>query len=69
MGIYFLKPALKETIWGGNRLKTDFNMKSDLSNIAEAWMLSCHEDGESVVIGGKYDSLTLSKLIENELGI
>lgn len=69
LGIYFLKPALKETIWGGNKLKTDFNMKSDLSNIAEAWMLSCHEDGESTVIGGMYDSISLSKLIEDELGL
>lgn len=69
MGIFFLKPALKETIWGGNKLKSDFNMESELSNIAEAWMLSCHEDGESTVIGGKYDSLSLSKLIEEELGL
>lgn len=69
MSIFFLKPALKETIWGGNKLKSDFNMKSDLSNIAEAWMLSCHEDGESTVIGGEFDGLTLSKLIENELGL
>lgn len=69
LSIFFLKPALKETIWGGNKLKSDFNMKSDLSNIAEAWMLSCHEDGESTVIGGEFDGLTLSKLIENELGL
>ncbi|MBR5496371.1 MAG: mannose-6-phosphate isomerase, partial [Clostridia bacterium] len=68
MGIYFLKPALKETIWGGNKLKSEFKMESDLSNIAEAWMLSCHEDGESTVIGGEYDSITLSKLIEDKLG-
>lgn len=69
LGIFFLKPALKETIWGGNKLKSDFNMESDLSNIAEAWMLSCHEDGESVVTGGKYDSITLSELIKKELGL
>ncbi len=64
-----MKPALKETIWGGNRLKTDFNMESDFSDIAEAWMLSCHEDGESTVIGGKYDGMPLSELIEKELGL
>ena len=69
LSIFFLKPALKETIWGGNKLKTDFNMKSELSNIAEAWMLSCHEDGESTVIGGEFDGITLSKLIEDKLGL
>lgn len=69
MGIFFLKPALKETIWGGNKLKSDFNMESNLSNIAEAWMLSCHEDGESTVTGGEFDGITLSKLIEDKLGL
>ncbi len=69
MGILFLKPALKETIWGGNRLKSDFGMETDLNNIAEAWMLSCHEDGESTVIGGEYDGETLSDVIEKELGM
>lgn len=69
LSIFFLKPALKETIWGGNKLKTDFNMESQMSNIAEAWMLSCHEDGESTVIGGEFDGITLSKLIEDKLGL
>lgn len=31
----FLKPALKETIWGGNRLRNDFRMETDLKNIAQ----------------------------------
>ena len=69
MGIYFLRPALKETIWGGNKLKTGYGMESDLSNIAEAWMLSCHEDGESTVINGKFKGETLSRVIEHELGL
>ncbi len=69
LSILFLSPALKETIWGGNRLKNDFAMESELSNIAEAWMLSCHEDGESTVINGKYKGKTLSDVIENELGL
>lgn len=69
MGILFLKPALKETIWGGNRIRNDFKMKTDLKNIAEAWVLSCHEDGECTVIGGKYDGKTLSEVIEKEIGL
>ena len=69
MGILFLTPALKETIWGGNRIRSDFGMETDLKNIAEAWVLSCHEDGESIVTGGKYDGKTLSDILEKELGM
>ncbi len=69
LGIYFLSPALKETIWGGTRLKDEYGMATKLNNIAEAWMLSCHEDGESTVINGEYSGKTLSKLIDDELGI
>ena len=65
----FLKPALKETIWGGNRLRNDFKMETNLKNIAEAWVLSCHEDGESTVIGGEFDGKTLSDVLEKEIGM
>lgn len=69
MSILFLKPALKETIWGGNRLRNDFGLETDLKNIAEAWVLSCHEDGESTVTGGKYDGKSLSDVLEKEIGM
>lgn len=59
-----LKPALKDYIWGGTRLKTSFGIKSDLQRVAEAWVFSCHPDGQSVVQGGEFDSLTLSGVIE-----
>lgn len=68
MSILFLQPALKETIWGGNKLKLDYGMNTDLDNVAEAWMLSCHEDGECIVKNGEYEGMTLSKVIENYLG-
>lgn len=69
LSLFFLKPALKETIWGGNRLRNDFKMETNLKNIAEAWVLSCHEDGESVVVGGEFDGKTLSHMLEKELGM
>ena len=31
----FLNPVFKDYIWGGNRLKNDFNKKSDLEVVAE----------------------------------
>ncbi len=59
-----LKPAFKDNIWGGTRLKTDYGMQSDLERLAEAWVLSCHKDGPSVVDGGEYAGLTLPEAIE-----
>jgi len=56
-----LKPAYKDYIWGGQKLRTDFNKISDLTVLAESWELSCHKDGESVIIGGEYDGLTFSE--------
>ena len=47
-----LKAPLKDYLWGGTRLKTDFGKKTDLEKVAESWELSCHKDGPSVVASG-----------------
>lgn len=59
-----LNPIFKEIIWGGNRLKTEFNKVSDLKNIAESWELTVREDGMNTIFGGEFDSLTMSEYIE-----
>lgn len=59
-----LNPAFKDYLWGGTRLKTDFNKKSDLDIVAESWELSTHPAGESAVADGEYAGLTLSAYIE-----
>ncbi len=59
-----LIPECKEIIWGGNRLKNEYNKKSDKSNIAESWELTCRDDGMNVILGGEFDSLTLAQYIE-----
>ena len=63
MGIIKLNPVLKEIIWGGQRLKELYNGEG-MENIAEAWVLSCHRDGESVVAEGEYSGLPLSRALE-----
>lgn len=50
-----LKPALKSYLWGGTKLKADWNKKSDAETVAEAWELSFHPDGPAVIDGGKFD--------------
>lgn len=59
-----LKPALKDYLWGGTRLRTEFNMQSDLEKVAEAWVLSTHKDGPSVVLNGELAGKTLTQAIE-----
>lgn len=59
-----LKPSFKDYLWGGTRLKTEYNKNSDLDIVAESWELSTHKDGQSVVYGGQYDGLTLSAYID-----
>lgn len=66
MEILKLKPVLKDYIWGGQRLKTDFGFKTDLEKVAEGWMLSCHKDGKSIIDSGEYGGQELESVIEKE---
>ena len=66
MEILSLYPTLKETIWGGRTLIEDYGFETDGDNAAEAWLLSCHKDGPSFVIGGEYNGKTLAEVIEAE---
>lgn len=59
-----LRPVLKDYLWGGNRLRDEFGMKSDLKKTAEAWVLSCHKDGENIVENGEFAGKTLSEAID-----
>ena len=60
-----LKPAGKGYLWGGERLKKEYN-KSELevSPLAESWECSVHPDGLSVVSSGEYKGSTLKELLE-----
>ena len=61
-----LKPAFKDYLWGGTRLRDDFGKDCDFDKIAESWELSCHKDGNSVVADGEFAGLTLAQYIEKE---
>ena len=54
MSIFKLKPACKDYLWGGERLKKEYGIEYDGDPLAEAWVLSCHPDGLSVIDSGKY---------------
>ena len=48
---FLLRPAAKDYLWGGTRLNDDFNIGINIEPFAEAWVCSCHPDGQSFVIG------------------
>ncbi len=58
-----LKAACKDYIWGGTRLRTEFNQKSDAPKIAESWLLSCHPDGPSTIAEGPYAGTPLPEYL------
>ncbi len=54
MPIIQLKPAFKDYIWGGNKIKKMFGKDFPGDILAESWELSAHPDGSSVVSNGEF---------------
>lgn len=59
-----LKPALKDYLWGGNQLKEKYGIITDMDIVAEAWELSAHPDGESIVASGRHNGLSFGKYLK-----
>lgn len=59
-----LKPPIKDYLWGGTKLKTDFGFETEKEIAAEAWMLSAHKDGMNVVLNGEYKGKTLNEVLD-----
>ena len=67
MPAYQLNPACKDYLWGGrHHLHDEFGVSSPMNPLAEAWVLSCHPDGPSVLANGPYAGRTLSWYLEWE---
>lgn len=58
-----LGAVIKDYIWGGTKLKTDFKYETDMEITAEAWELSCHKDGENTVLNGEFAGKPLSEVL------
>ena len=59
-----LKPVIKDYLWGGTKLKTDYGFETDKDIAAEGWMLSCHKDGVNIVLNGEYKGKALDEVLE-----
>ena len=60
--ILSLEPVLKENVWGGMRLVTEFPYRAEGEHIGECWAISAHPHGDGVVKEGEYAGKTLSWL-------
>lgn len=59
-----LKPPIKDYLWGGTKLKTDFGFETDKDIAAEAWMLSAHKDGMNIVLNGEFKGKSFSEVLD-----
>jgi mannose-6-phosphate isomerase len=59
-------PIFKETLWGGQRIRSYKGLMPDERTIGESWELSSISGNVSVVEGGVYDGKTLGELIREE---
>lgn len=62
-----LKPATKDYIWGGDRLKHEYGVDSPDSIVAEAWMLSCNANGASTIMNGPLAGITLADALFSDV--
>lgn len=60
-----LNPVAKDYLWGGTRLKEEYNKITDLEIVAETWECSVHPDGLSVIASGEFEGMTLRRILED----
>lgn len=66
MDILKLKAPVKDYLWGGQKLRKDFNKESKSEIIAESWELSAHPDGASIIDNEPYQSLSFIDYLEKK---
>ena len=64
MSLFKLSAAFQDYLWGGTKLKDEYNKKTDLSKVAESWELSAHQAGLSKIASGEYRGLSFSEYLD-----
>ncbi|MCH5270151.1 MAG: class I mannose-6-phosphate isomerase [Lachnospiraceae bacterium] len=60
--IIFLKPQLKDVVWGGNKLRDEFGYEGAGDHTGECWGISAHPNGDDEIISGSFKGMSLSAL-------
>ncbi|TAA72301.1 mannose-6-phosphate isomerase, class I [Planococcus salinarum] len=61
----FLEPFFQERIWGGEKLKALFNYDIPNHLTGEAWLISAHKNGPSIVKNGELQGKSLCEIWED----
>lgn len=56
-----LSPVFKTMIWGGERLRTEFNFDIPSDHTGEAWVVSSHPEGNSLIKFEHHEPVPLSQ--------
>ena len=59
-----LKPVIKDYLWGGTTLKTEYGFKTDKDIAAEGWLLSLHKDGINIVLNGEHKGKDIKEVLD-----
>lgn len=62
--ILFLNPVCTHNIWGGTRLREDFNYPVEGNDLGECWGISAHPNGDGTLRDCKFSGMKLSELWE-----
>lgn len=61
----FLEGVFKEKLWGGNKLKEQFNYSIPSDRTGELWAISAHKNGASTIINGEHKGKSLTELYDS----
>ena len=58
-----MRPAYKDSLWGGDALKRKFGKDSGLAITAESWELSTQSAGQSIIANGPYADMPFAQYV------
>ena len=61
-----LDPVFKDYLWGGVRLREQWNKQCDYDKVAESWELSVHKDGTNTVGSGPDAGMKLDEYLAKQ---
>lgn len=61
-----MRPVSKEIIWGGDKLKREYNKTSPFDKLAESWELTVRDNEMCVIENGEYAGVTLGDYINED---
>lgn len=68
-GLLFMKPYFSHTVWGGDKLRTEFGYDEPGDDIGECWGISAHPQGDDEIREGYYEGVHLSELWDKKRSI